>query len=71
MAGNMETDMKNDFLIYVMEEYKFIHNMTGKKVVELFAKYNIFDYIIRHYEALHTTGGLYIVDDIDSLISSR
>ena len=34
----------------------------------LFKQYNIIDYIVSCYGALHTMGGLAIVEDIDSLI---
>jgi len=37
-------------------------------VINLFLKYNIIDYIITCYGALHTMGGLAITEDIDSLI---
>jgi len=60
----MKTDIVNDFLIYVIEEYKFLENKTAKDTMELFTKYNVFHYIIKHYNALHTMGGRAIVDDI-------
>jgi len=50
----MKTDIKNDFLVYV---------------IELFSTYNIFDYILRHYIVLHTMGGRAIVDDINLYIN--
>jgi len=67
----LKTDIKNDFLIYVIEEYKFHQNLCGKEVVEIFSQYNVFDYILRHYEALHTTGGKYIVEDINLYIETQ
>ena len=42
--------------------------MTGKEVITLFKKNNIFDYIRTCYGALHTMGGLAISEDINSLI---
>jgi len=64
----MKTDIVNDFLIYVIEEYKYHENKTAKEIIELFTKYNIFNYIIKHYNALHTMGGMAIADDINGLI---
>jgi len=64
----MNTDVVNDFLIYVIEEYKFLENKTANDTMELFTKYNVFNYIIKHYGALHTMGGRAIVDDINCLI---
>jgi len=57
-----------DFITYCLEEYKFAKNITGKEAITLFIKYNIIDYIITCYGALHTMGGLAITEDIDSLI---
>ena len=66
----MMTDIVNDFLIYVIEEYKFLENKTAKNTMELFSKYNVFDYIIKHYNALHTMGGRAIIDDIIDFIQN-
>ena len=62
MGGNAE------FIAYCLEEYKAAHNMTGREVIMLFKKYNIIDYIVKCYGALHTMGGLAIAEDIHSLI---
>ena len=58
------------FIAYCLEEYKAANNMTGKKVIALFKKHNIIDYIVSCYGALHTMGGLAITEDIDSLIAA-
>ena len=57
-----------EFIAYCLEEYKAANNMTGKEVITLFKKNNIFDYIRTCYGALHTMGGLAIAEDINSLI---
>ena len=57
-----------DFIAYCLEEYKAANSMTGKEVIALFKKHNIFDYIKSCYGALHTMGGLAIAEDIQSLI---
>ena len=57
-----------DFITYCLEEYKFAKSITGKEAITLFIKYNIIDYIVTCYGALHTMGGLAITEDIDSLI---
>jgi hypothetical protein len=64
----MKTDIVNDFLIYVIEEYKFLENKSAKDTMELFSKYNVFNYIMKHYDALHTMGGRAIADDINYLL---
>lgn len=59
------------FLIYCIEEYKNQKSMTGRQTIQLFNKYNISEYLYECYEALHTTGANYIVNDIDSFIKER
>lgn len=59
------------FLVYCIEMYKSAKRMTGKQAMELFARYGVVDYIIACYEALHTTGTNYIVEDIDLFIEAR
>ena len=59
------------FLVYCLEMYRAEKNMTGKQVIDLFKRYGVIDYIISCYEALHTTGTNYIVEDIDLFIEAR
>ena len=59
------------FLIYCLEMYRADKGLTGKQVIELFKQYDVLDYVISCYEALHTTGTKYIVEDIDLFIEAR
>ena len=61
---------QGDFLIYCIEQYKSAKQLTGKQVVMLFTRYRVFDYIYSCFEALHTTGANYIVEDIDLYIEA-
>jgi pectate lyase len=45
--------------------------MTGKDALEIFNENDVFDYIKKFYDILHTTGDGYIVKDIDRYIESR
>ncbi len=62
---------QGDFLIYCTEQYKSAKKLTGKQVAELFSKYGVWDYIYSCFDALHTTGVNYIVNDIDLYIDAR
>lgn len=62
---------KLDFLVYCIESYKNVKGLKGKEAIELFNKYRVIDYIASSYEALHTTGREYIMDDLDIYISAR
>ena len=62
---------EGNFLIYCIEKYKSEKNLTGKQVSALFTKYCVWEYIYSCFEALHTTGANYIVNDIDEYITAR
>jgi L-rhamnose mutarotase len=59
-----------DFITYCLEEYKAAHDITGKEAIALFKRYNIIDYVVSCYGALHTMGSLAIAEDIQSLIEN-
>lgn len=59
---------EGEFLIYCLEIYRSAKNMTGKEVIRLFEKYHISEYVKNYFEALHTTGEKYIINDIDLFI---
>ena len=59
------------FLIYCTEHYKSAKNLTGTQVAELFNQYSVWDYLYSCFDALHTTGMNYVVDDIDQYIAER
>ena len=59
------------FMIYCTEQYKSAKNLTGKQVSELFTRYQVWDYLYLCFEALHTTGVNYIIEDIDLYIEAR
>ncbi|MDR0950012.1 MAG: DUF3791 domain-containing protein [Lachnospiraceae bacterium] len=59
------------FIVYCIEEYRNSEKLDGKTVIELFYRYRVLDYIRSYYEALHTTGRQYIVEDIKKYIHAR
>lgn len=62
---------QGDFMIYCTEQYKSAKKITGREVSELFSRYRVWEYIYSCFEALHTTGANYIVEDIDLYIKAR
>lgn len=62
---------QGDFMIFCTEQYKSAKKLTGKQVSELFSRYRVWDYIYSCFEALHTTGTNYIIEDIDQYIEAR
>lgn len=61
---------ETDFLIYCMERYRYLKELSGVDVAKIFDKYNIYDYIKNYFQILHTMGDNYIVKDIDDYIKS-
>ena len=62
---------EGEFLVYCIEIYKSSKNLSGKDVMALFTKYRVNEYVRSYFEALHTTGEKYIVNDIDLYIKAR
>ena len=62
---------EGNFLIFCIEQYRTAKNMTGKEVINLFKQYKISEYIVSCFEALHTIGTNYIIEDIDLYIEAR
>lgn len=64
-------DDRLDFLVYCIENYKNSKGLKGRETIALFNRYRVLDYINASYEALHTTGREYIVDDLNIYINAR
>lgn len=45
--------------------------MKGRDAMDLFKKYNVFEYLTSCYDVLHTTGREYIIEEIDKYINAR
>lgn len=58
-----------EFLIYCIEEYKRRRHISGREAYNLFEHKGASRYIIDNYDALHTAGVEYTLDDIDSLMA--
>lgn len=67
----MIVSSQGKFMIFCAEQYKHAKQLNGKQLDELFQKYRVWDYLYACYEALHTTGTNYIIEDIDLYIEAR
>ena len=70
-GGSIGMSKEMPFIVFCIEEYRRQKKLTGKAVIELFNKYSVCEYAESFYEAFHTTGPKYIVNDIDLYIASR
>ena len=59
------------FKVFCLERYKSQHNMKGEEVINLFIQYDVFDYLTKFYDVLHSFGEKYIIANIDEFILSR
>jgi len=64
-------DNVTKFIVYCVEIYKTAKKLNGKQVTQLFTQHGILEYLADCYDALHTTGREYIIEDIAWLIEER
>ncbi len=56
------------FLIYCMERYRYLKGLSGAEVADIFDRYDIYGYITKYFESLHTMGDSCVIEDIDDYI---
>ena len=59
-----------NFLTYCIEQYMFEKEMSGRRVMDLFSKYGVLEYIYNSAGPLHEQKAAYIVEDIDIYIEA-
>ena len=62
-----------NFVVFCIENYADAKGLDAKKVYNTFRNESdiINNYIIKHYDVLHTQGKNYIVDDLDKYLNLR
>ena len=65
------TKAQSDFLVYCIEMYKQRFGLTGSQTQSLFAKTKADGYILDTFEALHTVGLEYLMNDIQGYIAEH
>lgn len=60
-----------DFTVYCIEEYRNAKKLTGRQVITVFNKYDVYDFIEKSYDALHTYSGDEIVWNIGEYVQNR
>lgn len=56
------------YTIYCLERYRFYKGLSGAEAAELFREHDLYEYIRKYFEVLHTMGDRYLVQDIDAYI---
>ena len=62
---------KFEFYTYCLEKYAQTKGLTGLQALALLKRYGADDYLIDHYDLLHTQGTGYVIDEIDRFILRR
>lgn len=60
-----------EFFTYNLEKYAFAKGLTGLQAMALFKRYGADDFLIDHYDLLHTQGTGYVMDEVDRFIQRR
>ena len=59
------------FVSFCIEEYKTCRGMSGAAAAAWFEKFGVTDYLMAHFDVLHTLGAAAIMADIDRFIGER
>lgn len=70
MTRKNQTEDELFFVSFCIEEYKARRDMTGGEVAVLFEKYGVTDFLMEHFEVLHTLDRDMILDEIDKFIEA-
>ncbi len=57
------------FVSFCIEQYKHEMNMSGSEVMELFDQRGLLDYLVEHYEVLHTQGHRWLIDEMKEYLN--
>ena len=62
---------EGEFFIFCLELYRYTKSLSGAEAHALFAQSGARDYVLKHFESLHTTGNRYIIEDIDEFLRNH
>ena len=60
-----------DFYVYHLEKYARAEGISGLQALALFKEYDVDEFLMGHYDLLHTQGTGYILDEINRFIQKR
>ena len=62
---------EQEFIIFCLEAYKNKKNITGKKAINDFKKYNVLEFLESSFDILHSQSMNYITDEINEFIKNK
>lgn len=60
-----------EFYTYCLEKYALAKGLTGLQTLALFKRFKADEFLVEHYDLLHTQGTGYVIDEIDRFIQRR
>ena len=60
-----------EFYTYTLEKYALAKGLTGLQALALLKRYGVDNFLLDHYDLLHTQGTGYVIDEIDRVIQRR
>ncbi|MBQ9677002.1 MAG: DUF3791 domain-containing protein [Prevotella sp.] len=60
-----------EFFVYTLEKYAIGKGIGGMQALALFKEYGADEFLLKHYDLLHTQGTGYVIDEIQRFISRR
>ena len=60
-----------EFFTYTLEKYSISKGISGFQALALFKEYGADEFLLNHYDLLHTQGTGYVIDEIQRFIDRR
>ena len=60
-----------EFFVYTLEKYAISRGIGGLQALALFKEYGADEFLLKHYDLLHTQGTEYVMDEVQRYINRR
>lgn len=60
-----------EFYVYTLEKYAISKRIGGLQALALFKEYEADEFLLKHYDLLHTQGTGYVIDEVQRFIDRR
>lgn len=60
-----------EFYTYTLEKYALNKGISGMLALAIFKEYGVDEFLLKHYDLLHTQGTGYVIDEVQRFIDRR
>ena len=60
-----------EFYVYTLEKYATSKRISGLQALAIFKEYEADEFLLNHYDLLHTQGTGYVIDEVQRYIDRR